>query len=186
MDSRSATLERIMQNIAQKGTHMYYPWAAWWWWFAWVIPILLMFWAFSGWGSRRWDNGYGYGYGSNRNSRRSSNGDWRVNGNRPKYRNRGPLNYHRSDDRIFDDVCTLLMASEELDPSAVEVRVLNGEVTLLGTVESRFEKQLAERLADSPPGVTDVNNQLRIGPVDHSTPARPYSAPEPHPTAPNA
>lgn len=159
---------------------MYYPWAAWWWWFAWLLPILLLFWAFSDWSGRR------YWYGSNRYRRRASDSDWSSARAAPKYRNRGPRNYVRSDDRIFDDVCGLLTASDELDPSAVDVRVMDGEVTLSGTVETRFEKRLAEQLADSIPGVTDVSNQLRIGRVDHSTPPVRQHAQQPLPAAPHA
>jgi hypothetical protein len=156
---------------------MYYPWAAWWWWFAWVIPMLLLFWAFSGNGRR---GGYGY-------SRRGANGDyWRAAEASPKYRNRAPRNYRRSDDRIFEDVCSVLMASNDVDPSALDVYVTNGEVRLTGTVESRYEKQLAEHLADSVAGVTDVDNQLRIGRVDHTTPATPPTGTEPLPSSPHA
>jgi osmotically-inducible protein OsmY len=50
-----------------------------------------------------------------------------------------------------------------LDPSDIEVRVENCEVTLSGTVESRAMKRRAEDIAASVSGVIDVHNRLRIG-----------------------
>jgi hypothetical protein len=42
------------------------------------------------------------------------------------------------------------------------VSVSGGEVTLSGTVESRFAKRHAEDLADAVSGVTHVQNNLRV------------------------
>lgn len=47
-----------------------------------------------------------------------------------------------------------------------EVQVTDGVVTLNGTVASRYEKRMAELIADSVAGVTDVENRLKIGKVD--------------------
>ena len=58
-----------------------------------------------------------------------------------EYRNRGPLNYRRSDARIAEDVNDRLLLDEDIDPTAMEVRVDNGRVILSGTVETRFEKR---------------------------------------------
>jgi osmotically-inducible protein OsmY len=58
------------------------------------------------------------------------------------------------------------MMDDDVDPSAMGVQVVNGEVILTGTVSSRFEKRLAEHLADSVPGVTDVDNRLKIGKLE--------------------
>jgi hypothetical protein len=44
----------------------------------------------------------------------------------------------------------------------MEVRVLNGEVTLVGSVRQRQDKRMAEDIAESVPGVRDVQNQLRV------------------------
>ena len=49
-----------------------------------------------------------------------------------------------------------------LDASDIEVVVANGEVTLQGTVASRFARRLAEDIADGVTGVRDVANQLRV------------------------
>lgn len=75
---------------------------------------------------------------------------------------RNPKNYQRSDERIREDVCDRLSVSDEVDPTDVEVSVANGEVTLTGSVQTRFMKFAAEEIADDVPGVHDVHNQLRI------------------------
>jgi hypothetical protein len=143
---------------------MYYTYGGWWW-FAWFIPLMLLVWAMFGWSMRRprvfgmrdryrvWDDPWAP--------------DYRITARR--YRNQGPLNYRRSDSRIAEDVNDLLMLNDELDPSAMEVRVENGEVSLTGTVQTRYEKRLAEHLADSVAGVKDVENRLAIGKLQAPT-----------------
>ncbi|HVU05484.1 MAG TPA: BON domain-containing protein [Polyangiaceae bacterium] len=143
---------------------MYY-WNGWWWWgWLWLIPMLVMLWAFVGFGRRR--QGW---YGPYRSGRDDWDGYWtpeRSGSRPPRHRNVGPRNYHRSDTRIAEDVSDRLMMENEIDPSAMDVRVEHGEVFLTGTVASRFEKRLAEQIADSVAGVTDVRNDLLIGKVD--------------------
>ena len=70
--------------------------------------------------------------------------------------------YQRSDARILEDVNDRLTEDPHIDASEIEVRVENREVTLTGTVNSRFEKRHAEDLAESVSGVTHVQNNLRI------------------------
>ena len=79
-----------------------------------------------------------------------------------QHRGRGPKGYQRSDARILEDVNDRLTEDPHLDASEIEVRVENREVTLTGTVNSRFEKRHAEDLAESVSGVTHVQNNLRI------------------------
>lgn len=74
---------------------------------------------------------------------------------------RGPRNYRRPDERIQEDVNDLLTADPSLDASGIAVSVSGGEVTLAGTVPSRRCRHRAEDLADSVPGVTHVQNNLR-------------------------
>lgn len=75
----------------------------------------------------------------------------------------GPRGYQRSDDRIFEDVCSRMSTHGQLDPSEIDVKVENGEVTLEGKVDDRFSKRLAEDIAESVSGVTDVHNRIRVG-----------------------
>lgn len=78
------------------------------------------------------------------------------------FRGRGPRGYRRSDERILDDVCSLLTEDADVNASEIEVSVQDGEVTLRGTADSRMAKRWAEDIAEDVLGVVDVHNQLRI------------------------
>jgi osmotically-inducible protein OsmY len=79
-----------------------------------------------------------------------------------KYRGIGPKNYKRNEQRIYEDVCDLLMENDGIDAGDVEVRVEGNYVILSGTVHTRAEKRHAEDIAASVPGVWDVENRLRV------------------------
>jgi Flp pilus assembly secretin CpaC len=51
-----------------------------------------------------------------------------------------------------------------LDASNIEIEVDNNEVTLTGSVDTRYEKRRAEDLAESVSGVNNVQNNLRVVP----------------------
>ena len=78
------------------------------------------------------------------------------------HRGKGPKNYTRSEERIREDVSDQLSDDSFLDASAIEVSVKDGEVTLNGSVESRYSKHRAEDLAEDVTGVKDVQNNLRV------------------------
>jgi osmotically-inducible protein OsmY len=86
----------------------------------------------------------------------------RESGDSTRHRGRGPRNYTRSDDRIREDVNDRLTDDPHVDASEIDVSVSDREVTLSGTVGSRFEKRHAEDLAESVSGVTHVQNNLRV------------------------
>ncbi|MEJ0056974.1 MAG: BON domain-containing protein [Bacteroidota bacterium] len=75
------------------------------------------------------------------------------------HRGKGPRGYKRSDSRIEEDINEALMQDHHVDSSEVEVSVVNGDVMLLGNVETRVEKRRAEDIAESIPGVTNVEKQ---------------------------
>lgn len=75
---------------------------------------------------------------------------------------RGPRGYQRSDERIREDICERMCDCGELDASDIDVQVTNAEVTLLGTVQDRQDKRLAEDLTDQVSGVREVHNQIRV------------------------
>jgi osmotically-inducible protein OsmY len=81
---------------------------------------------------------------------------------RQDYSGRGPKGWKRSDERIKDELSEQLARHPDIDPSEVEVRVNNGEVTLTGTVNDRESKRLAEDIAENVQGVKDVTNQIRV------------------------
>jgi osmotically-inducible protein OsmY len=78
------------------------------------------------------------------------------------HRGRGPKGYQRSDERIREDVNDRLTDDPHIDASDIDVTVSSREVTLSGTVKSRFEKRHAEDLAESVSGVSHVQNNLRV------------------------
>lgn len=78
------------------------------------------------------------------------------------HRGRGPKGYQRSDERIREDVNDRLTDDPHVDASEIDVSVQNREVTLSGTVKSRFEKRHAEDLVESISGVSHVQNNLRV------------------------
>ena len=69
--------------------------------------------------------------------------------------------FQPSDERIREDVCNRLCEHPGIDTTEIDVRVQNGEVTLEGSVDDRWEKRLAEDVVEMVPGVRDVHNQLR-------------------------
>jgi hypothetical protein len=88
---------------------------------------------------------------------------WRVPG---PHTGRGPRGYQRSDDRIREEINDRLTAHGLVDATDVECRVVDGEVTLTGYVDSRAAKRAAEDVADDLYGVREVHNHLRIRPRD--------------------
>ncbi len=77
---------------------------------------------------------------------------------------KGPKGYRRSDERIREDVCECLYADPYVDASEIEVDVKGSEVTLRGTVDSRWTKRRAEEVIERITGIHDVHNQLRVLP----------------------
>lgn len=75
---------------------------------------------------------------------------------------KGPKGYKKTDERIYEEVCELLMGNPMVDARDIEVSVKEGVVTLSGTVASRQSKRLSEDLAMAIPGVDDVQNRLTL------------------------
>lgn len=82
--------------------------------------------------------------------------------NRGRYSGVGPRGYRRSDDRIEEDVNDRLTWHGEIDATDIQVDVNDGNVTLKGTVNSRYEKRMAENIVENISGVWDVQNNLRV------------------------
>ncbi|HET7035257.1 MAG TPA: BON domain-containing protein [Thermomicrobiaceae bacterium] len=105
--------------------------------------------AFAGWPNRNWEND------------RPTSGVWQVRG---PYIGQGPKT-ERQDAFIQEQVSENLSEHPQLDASEITVFVEHGEVTLEGSVDSRWAKRQAEQAADSVAGVKDVHNRLQIAPV---------------------
>jgi osmotically-inducible protein OsmY len=112
-----------------------------------------------------YDNGQRGDYSQNSfGNQRSAGGPQRQFGQRSergRFAGLGPKGYKRSDERIREDVCDAFMMDPEIDASEIEIKVSDGEVTMSGTVQDREDKWRAEQLAESIPGVRDVNNTIR-------------------------
>ena len=89
----------------------------------------------------------------------SSAEGWRVPG---PHAGRGPRGYQRSDERIREELNERLTAHGLIDATDVECRVVNGEVTLSGFIDSRAAKRAAADLAEDIYGVRQVQNELRV------------------------
>lgn len=81
---------------------------------------------------------------------------------RMDYRGYGPRGYVRPDRRIEEDINDRLTDHPDLDASDISVSVQKGEVTLDGTVDSRWARRLAEDIADQVSGVSYIQNNLRV------------------------
>jgi hypothetical protein len=88
-------------------------------------------------------------------------GDWFGTTERHQ-RPAGPRGYHRSDERIRDQICERLSYARHLDVSDVSVDVKDGVVSLSGTVNNRSQKYYIEELVDATYGVSEVNNEIRV------------------------
>jgi osmotically-inducible protein OsmY len=86
------------------------------------------------------------------------------------YRGRGPSDYTRSDERINEDINDRLTDHPYIDASNINVETNDGDVTLSGSVESRYEKRLAEDVAEEVSGVRNVENRIRINNTYSATP----------------
>jgi BON domain len=111
-----------------------------------------------GWFADPTSSAYAYGYTTSMRSNdpfpssgfRSAGGQY----------GKGPKDYVRADARVLEDVCDRLSEDDEVDASNISVSVVNGEVTLVGTVVDRYTKRRAEHVAASVRGVVDVQNRL--------------------------
>jgi hypothetical protein len=80
------------------------------------------------------------------------------------YRGVGPKNYRRSDERLTEEINERLTDDDNLDATEITVRVVDGRVTLEGSVDQRWMKHLAEDIADACSGVKEVDNRITVTP----------------------
>lgn len=78
------------------------------------------------------------------------------------HRGKGPKNYRRTDELLREILCERLTEDPFIDAVDVSVDVENGEVTLTGTVTSRFQKMRVEDLVADTTGVTEIHNLLSV------------------------
>jgi len=108
------------------------------------------------------EQGY-YGQGQSGGNERTGSMTGRDNERgRNHFRGKGPKDWTRSDERIREEVCEVLADADDIDASDITVKVDNGEVTLEGTVDSRWVKREAEEVVCRARGVKDCQNHLRV------------------------
>jgi BON domain len=78
------------------------------------------------------------------------------------HRGKGPRGYRPSNERLRENICERLTDDPHIDATDIEVSVANGEVTLSGTVETRAMKYGVEELVENIPGVSSVQNTVRL------------------------
>ncbi|HEX3864735.1 MAG TPA: BON domain-containing protein [Stellaceae bacterium] len=78
------------------------------------------------------------------------------------FRGVGPRGYHRSAERIYEDICDRLTENPFIDASDVEVTVSGGEVVLSGSIDSAISTYQVESIAREAPGVAVVRNNLSV------------------------
>ena len=82
------------------------------------------------------------------------------------HRGRGPSNYTRSNERLLEHACERLTEDRGVDARNINVTCENNEVTLDGTVNTRWEKRRAEDIVHDISGVNHVQNNLRLAQTD--------------------
>jgi hypothetical protein len=85
---------------------------------------------------------------------------------RRDFRGKGPHSYKRSDKRILDDVNDRLYLDYYIDASGIEVEVDEGTIILNGMVDNLDAKRRAEDIAETVSGVKNVENRLRVAPIN--------------------
>ncbi len=70
--------------------------------------------------------------------------------------------YLLPDERARQAGCALLAAESDLDARKIELRVLSGELTLLGSVPTEAMKVRAEQICRAIAGVKRVANELAV------------------------
>lgn len=100
---------------------------------------------------------------------RRNNPDYDTNFNRNRplgseggHRGKGPRGYRRSDERIQEDINDRLTEDDQLDASGIDVQVQNSEVILSGSVANKADKRRAEDIAESVPGVQQIENRIHV------------------------
>jgi osmotically-inducible protein OsmY len=76
---------------------------------------------------------------------------------------KGPRNYKKEKEKIYEEVCEALYWDPYVDARDLEVSVDDENcVVLTGEVDSRFAKRKAEEVSEQVSGVNDVFNRLTI------------------------
>jgi osmotically-inducible protein OsmY len=67
-----------------------------------------------------------------------------------------------SDEEILSEILNALHHNTGVPQDQVRVEVRNGHAVLTGVVAEEFERALAQRIAETAQGVTEVTNQITL------------------------
>ena len=81
---------------------------------------------------------------------------------RSEFYGKGPKGYKRTDEKIYEDVCEMLMRHRDIDASEIAVSVKEGVVTLSGRVDTSRNRHLAELIIEDLSGVREISNELSL------------------------
>jgi hypothetical protein len=81
------------------------------------------------------------------------------------HRGRGPKDWSRADQRIYEAVCERLLHDRLIDARGIEVEVDDAVVTLKGEARGAADPALARRLVRETPGVKAVELELTVNPT---------------------
>jgi hypothetical protein len=82
------------------------------------------------------------------------------------HRGKLPMNFAHSDERLREKICEMLADHDLIDPSNVDVKVKDGDVTITGSIEDRHQRRLIDDMVTNVPGVQDVHMSLKIAKPD--------------------
>lgn len=92
---------------------------------------------------------------------------------RPHHAGRGPKNWSRSDQGLYEEVCERLLRDPLIDARGVAVDVADGVVTVRGHAAAPADPALIERLVRETPGVRGAAFDLTVRPRGASAVVRP-------------
>ena len=81
---------------------------------------------------------------------------------RSHHRGRGPKDWNRDDQLLYEEVCERLLADRLIDARGIAVEVEDGIVSLTGEARAAADPHLVERLVRETPGVKGLRLDLRI------------------------
>ena len=94
--------------------------------------------------------------------RRAPRHETQTSARRGQHAGKGPKDFRRSDERLREEISARLRADPDIDASEITLEVMEGEVTLAGSVPDRQTKRDAVDCAENVLGVCQVNNRLRV------------------------
>lgn len=78
------------------------------------------------------------------------------------YSGLGPRTFKRSDERVREEICIRLTEDPHIDAHDIEVLVMDGYVTLSGTVPEKRMKRMSEELVEQIHDVKDISNRIKV------------------------